>query len=768
MIPNPDIWGAPSTWEAGSAIRDWGKINTIIGGKFAVFDSSQNDDNIARYSINSGITANKLIRGEPFDTSCCPWRIKGDSYWIAGRKKLFLPIHGSDTALQLYADDVISRGCPVMLSTYPSTAYTNYPKLTNINKIWTPAPQGAGITTDIETTPLLKFDYSKILLRCFVAACRYHDDTSSRIFGVDNYYENQASTYPYIRALVFDVYVNNAGTWQQVDYQDFNIIPVNATIAGFEAESITAFNEDFSVISDGFNGNTVGGTDQTGIIRYYSNERGDTESECFYNSYSRNNSIRYAAAPDDWTHYTRASSGYFYFSMYKQNVPKEWVMQQFAALGLWFYTGGAPAVDLSSPDEHTHIPLFDDYGTTTGDYLSGTAALTAPAAEWTDDVFERDIYHGEPPYDPTHYDPDNTTVFPSAGAWTISEGFYGIPYEQMQPALQYLYTWAQSQQEIDSIKEFLVTDPIEVVHSLTIFPINIVPDSLSPPYDIYNAIFPTAPIVNIQFGNVVSTIQAFSIPYRSGIIDMGYIDVFETFRNFLDYSPYTSLMIYLPFCGFQALDCDKYMGHKINIKYVVDFATGSCTALLLRDNLVCDTVNGQMGVTVSLTGLRASQVQSAVDSAMLQYKQRSREAAVGLASLTAGAAGAALSGNPLALGGSILGAANLAAKFASADENLEYNLSHIHTPFATVGASTSAISGNMELTPRLYISRPMMLSSYDPSIYAHTIGYSCLLNVQLFEVEGFTRCASADLSGIPATAQEKQLLLKLLQSGVYM
>lgn len=768
MIPNPDIWGAPSSWEAGSSLRDWGKTNAIIDGKFAVFDTSKNNDDIARYSINSGITANKLIRGEPFDTSCCPWRIKGDSYWISGRKKLFLPMHGDDTAIQLYTDDVISRGCPVMISTYPSTANNHYPKLTNINKIWTPAPAGAGITTDIETTPLLKFDYSKILLRCFVAACRYYDDTDSSIFSVDNYYENKVSTHPYIRALVFDVYVNNNGTWQQLDYSEFNIIPVNATIAGFEAESITAFNDDFSVISDGFNGNTVGGINQTGIIRYYSNERGDTESECFYNSYSRNTSIRYAAAPDDWTNYTRVSSGNFYFSMYKQNVPKEWVMQQFAALGFWFYTGGAPAVDLSAPDEHTHIPLFDDYGTTTGDYLSGTAALTAPAAEWTDDVFERDIYHGEPPYDPTHYDPDNTTVFPSIGAWTISEGFYGIPYEQMQPALQYLYTWAQSQQEIDSIKEFLVTDPIEVVHSLTIFPINIVPDSLTPPYDIYNAIFPTAPIVNIQFGNVVSTIQAFNIPYRSGIIDMGYIDVFETFRNFLDYSPYTSLMIYLPFCGFQALDCDKYMGHKINIKYVVDFATGSCTALLLRDNLVCDTVNGQMGVTVSLTGLRASQVQSAVDSAMLQYKQRSREAAVGLASLTAGAAGAALSGNPLALGGSILGAANLAAKFASADENLEYNLSHIHTPFATVGASTSAISGNMELTPRLYISRPMMISSYDPSIYAHTIGYSCLLNVQLSEVEGFTRCASADLSGIPATAQEKQLLLKLLQSGIYM
>lgn len=770
MIPNPEIWGSPDTWRAPNYINTGGPVCERIGGKFPVFDSSLEGNE--KFFLRTGVNSGRLIYGHQLDSSCCPWRIKGDSHWISGLKLLSFENVGNARKAKLsfaYNRETRENGCPVMLSALTSLAGSLY----NNNYIWSPDYSQPGFTplTYQQTSPLLEFDYSKIVIVPSIRASSTPGGSGAR-YGLDEYINGSGITKkPYILALNFRFWTRDSNNVLKDSGGMLNIHPFNAICNGAEI-SIPSLADEFTSYEGFFDGD---GYNSSGHEKNYVNFNpkliGDTVEETNDNLYTANHALPYIACPED-AEITLDTREYELRASWTMTA--EEIIAEYAKLGFWIWGGGdgtenvKPTWDPAQPDEHTIIPLFDDYGTTTGNYLRGAAALTAPAASWTDDIFERNIYHGEPPYDPTHYDPDNSTVFPSAGAWTISEGFYGIPYEQMQPALQYLYTWAQSQQEIDSIKEFLVTDPIEVVHSLTIFPINIVPDSLSPPYDIYNAIFPTAPIVNIQFGNVVSTIQAFNIPYRSGIIDMGYIDVFESFRNFLDYSPYTSLMIYLPFCGFQALDCDKYMGHKINIKYVVDFATGSCTALLLRDNLVCDTVNGQMGVTVSLTGLRASQVQSAVDSAMLQYKQRSREAAVGLASLTAGAAGAALSGNPLALGGSILGAANLAAKFASADENLEYNLSHIHTPFATVGASTSAISGNMELTPRLYISRPMMLSSYDPSIYAHTIGYSCLLNVQLSQVEGFTRCASADLSGIPATAQEKQLLLRLLQSGIYM
>lgn len=770
MIPNPDIWGSSDTWRSPEYLDAGGEVCSRIGGKFPVFDPTLEGNE--KFFLRTGVNIGRLTYGEQLDSSCCPWRIKGDSHWINGLKLLSFATVGDERKAKLdfaYNSETRGNGCPVMLSALTSLDG----KLYNTDYIWSPDYSQPGFTplTYQQTSPLLEFNYSKIVIVPSIRASATPGGSTTR-YGLDEYINGNGITEkPYIQALNFRFWTRDSNNVLRDSDGMISIHPFNAVCNGAEI-SVPSLSEEFTSYEGFFDGDSYNSSGHgDSYVDFNPNYIGGTVKTTNDNVYTAQHELPYIACPED-AEITLSTSEYEVRASWTMTA--EEIISEYAKLGFWIWAGGdgtgsvTPTWDPSQPDEHTIIPLFDDYGTTTGNYLRGAAALTAPAASWTDDIFERNIYHGEPPYDPTHYDPDNTTVFPSAGAWTISEGFYGIPYEQMQPALQYLYTWAQSQQEIDSIKEFLVTDPIEVVHSLTIFPINIVPDSLSPPYDIYNAIFPTAPIVNIQFGNIVSTIQAFNIPYRSGIIDMGYIDVFETFRNFLDYSPYTSLMIYLPFCGFQALDCDKYMGHKINIKYVVDFATGSCTALLLRDNLVCDTVNGQMGVTVSLTGLRASQVQSAVDSAMLQYKQRSREAAVGLASLTAGAAGAALSGNPLALGGSILGAANLAAKFASADENLEYNLSHIHTPFATVGASTSAISGNMELTPRLYISRPMMLSSYDPSIYAHTIGYSCLLNVQLSQVEGFTRCASADLSGIPATAQEKQLLLRLLQSGIYM
>lgn len=766
MIPNAEIWGAPETWEAGSGIRDWGKTNAIIGGKYPVFDTTKNSDNIARYSIQSGVASNKLIKGEPFDTSCCPWRIKGDSYWIAGRKKLFLPVHGSDTAIQLYTDDVIAKGCPVMLSTYPSTAYTSYPKLTNINNIWTPTPAGAGITTDIETTPLLKFDYSKILLRCFVAACRNHDDTSSRIFGIDNYYENQASTYPYIRALVFDVYVNNAGTWQQVDYSDFNIIPINATIAGFEAESITTFNNDFSVISDGFNGNTVGGTDQTGIIRYYSNERGDTESECFYNSYSRNSSIRYAAAPDDWTNYTRALSGNFYFSMYKENVPKEWVMQQFAALGFWFYTGGTPAVDLSAPDEHTHVPLFDEYGTTTGEYLSGTAALTAPAAEWTDDVFERDIYHGEPPVDPSNYDNDNKTIFNTIPLSNHGQNVYVFTQTNSSDPLAYLYAAAWGSDEANyAIKNFLSVSPIDCVQSVMFFPINIVSWAGATEYIFAESEAPLSPVV---YGNVESNIQANKLNSRSTIVDMGELEIYRKFNDFRDFEPYTSIMLYVPFCGYTQIDCSTFMGKKLKIKYIIDFVTGGCTACILANNLCVTTVNGQIGVQIPVTGAQTAQIRQAFDAAQLQYKQSQMSTAASVAGLAIGAAATIASGGSAAplLGVAGTGALSALTGTTKAADKLNFELEHMATPFKTVGGTSPAMAFQLELTPRAIITRPKMLASYDSAAYAAANGYACCASGKLSQFTGYTQCASVVLDGIDATAEEKQMINNLLMKGV--
>ena len=768
MIPNPDIWGAPSSWET-SAMPDIGSYNGYIEGKFCPFNLSEHTSSSARYTISSGVTAGKLTPGEPFDTSCCPWRMKGDSYFLS-LQKLWFPDAYTANHSPLFTEGVKARGVPIMISTLPTNS--SQPKMTELSGIWEPDPSAPGSTPIYSTAPLLQFNYLKIFLHAKICCSAYNDTEpgDTRVYGVDDYFDNQFGLYPYIRGLMFDVYVWAGDRWTMINYSLFNIIPVNAYIQGFSAGSIDILSNNFSVFRDGINGKAIGRqSDKNDGVIFQDSYIDAAEAQSYYKQESSTQaSVCYVAMPEDWDINVFTRWGIHYAAPYKQGLTKQWVLSQFATLGFWFYTGYSPLqCNTSDPDDHTYIPLFDDYGTTTGEYLSGAAALTAPAAQWRNDVFERDVYHGEPPYDPTNYDPDNKTVFPSSGAWTISEGFYGIPYWQLQPALEYLYTWARSQQEIDSIKQFLVTDPIDVVHSLTLFPVNVVPNDLTPPYDIYNAIFPNATIVNIKFGNVESNIQAFRIPYRSGIIDLGYIDVFETFESFLDYSPYTSIMIYLPFCGFQALDCDKYMGHKINIKYVVDIATGACTALLLRDNLVCDSINGQMGVTIPLTGLQASQVQAAIDSSMLQYKQRTRETAVGLASLTAGAAGAAIGGNPLALGGSILGAVNLASKYASAGENLEYNLSHIHTPFATVGTATSAAAGNMELTPRLYISRPKLLDSYVPEIYGHTVGFSCLLNVELSQVSGFTRCASADLSGIQATAQEKQQLLRLLQSGVY-
>ena len=55
----------------------------------------------------------------------------------------------------------------------------------------------------------------------------------------------------------------------------------------------------------------------------------------------------------------------------------------------------------------------------------------------------------------------------------------------------------------------------------------------------------------------------------------------------------------------------------------------------------------------------------------------------------------------------------------------------------------------------------------DLSEYAHTVGFACLTPGVVSDFSGYTEFESVDLSGVQATAAEKDMLQKLLQAGVY-
>jgi len=84
-------------------------------------------------------------------------------------------------------------------------------------------------------------------------------------------------------------------------------------------------------------------------------------------------------------------------------------------------------------------------------------------------------------------------------------------------------------------------------------------------------------------------------------LDGGFTDYFKHYNNFIDYQPYCTAELYIPYCGSVKIDPQQYVGHHLSVRYLIDFPTGACLALVYRDDLVVDSIAGQIGVTVAMS-----------------------------------------------------------------------------------------------------------------------------------------------------------------------
>lgn len=77
----------------------------------------------------------------------------------------------------------------------------------------------------------------------------------------------------------------------------------------------------------------------------------------------------------------------------------------------------------------------------------------------------------------------------------------------------------------------------------------------------------------------------------------------ETFKGWADYSPYTSIELYLPYYGSVPLDTNLFMGHTLKVQYVIDALTGTITYYLSCDNtfVMSYTANVSANVPLSLS-----------------------------------------------------------------------------------------------------------------------------------------------------------------------
>ena len=515
-------------------------------------------------------------------------------------------------------------------------------------------------------------------------------------------------------------------------------------------------------------GGVVGGTGNSFTIRWDSTIHTDIV-ELFKKNYDETTCLRHMGGLKDGenivfhrhsgTNTVRLIPFRTYDSDSKQYFI-DYVRKQAAYLGFPFSDYSYNMID--DPDK-TYIPEINAIGVTTGNYAIANSQPDYINAEWTTDAYDKTPYNpkNDQGDDPNVYD-DNTTILNPNGT-NIYQKFstrYIINQAQLASVAGLLFTKISTDTDSDwwSSKTFYVNNPLDVITQLTFYPLDL---SLYQD-DVYRA--------DIMLGSFDTEINALLNRKQNIIVDMGSCTYYPIYgvKDFRSYPPYSSAQLVIPYCGSVDIDPNLYLNHRISVKLIIDTASGSCLALIYRDNMVTDTIGGQIGINVPLSGIQSQSLAASERQAQSSLKM----ARIG--SITQFAQAAASIAGGLVMGGTGGAAAAAALQFTVGSgakavetlENAEFNLEHINVPFKQVGTATASTSWAMERRCRLIIKRPMMLDTYTPEAYAHSIGYSTYDTNTLGSYSGYTVCSAANTDGIAATDSERSLIKEFLLNGV--
>ena len=417
------------------------------------------------------------------------------------------------------------------------------------------------------------------------------------------------------------------------------------------------------------------------------------------------------------------------------------------------------------------LPVFDDNGYTTGNYVTGAAAAAEPNATWGADVWSKTKYEGtpEPPGDSNIYDETNTTeVNPdyTKRQFRFNKG-YLLTDSQVSELAQKCFDLVSGLTTApDFVQELFVkllsgNEPMDAIISLMFFPFNPAKYFITTPSN-----------ANIMFGALDTGISAKEWENTLITIDMGGCTFAPEFGDFRDYAPYTQCQLFLPYLGSVDIDAQIYLGHTITVKYVVDLCTGACDALIFRDGFRADKVTGNIGSQIAVHGIDQNEKLTAEGRAQIGYKQARNTQIAKTAGLVGTVAGVTMAlSNPLAIGAVIgAGALGIGADrmLDTSVESAKYELEHIQTPYRTIGDSSSTTGFYDEQFCRLVIKRPKMLPGYNAAQYGHSQGFATVKTGLLSEFTGYTVASGVDMSGFNATAAEKKALAAILANGVYL
>ena len=288
---------------------------------------------------------------------------------------------------------------------------------------------------------------------------------------------------------------------------------------------------------------------------------------------------------------------------------------------------------------------------------------------------------------------------------------------------------------------YLFTEPAQFFVSLKAYPFDI--------KEYYNN---SLTLQKVKMGKAQMKVgdQDVSAPGLYGYPQYKYLGKFKIerkFNNYLDFSPYTKIEMYLPFAGIITLDTNVVTDKEIRILLAVDFDTGKANYYLVRhedsqgeyDGDIIQTVECQMGIDIPLGSYNANE-------------QMKNVLMTGMSSI-GGAVTTMATGNPMPLVSSSINA--VSGTFKALQERV------------TKGGVSSGSNNLMTpYHPYLIITRPTY-GSNGPDDYVSYKGRPLFKNCKLGNLTGFTVCNDFHLENFgSATDSEINSIDALLKEGI--
>ena len=417
----------------------------------------------------------------------------------------------------------------------------------------------------------------------------------------------------------------------------------------------------------------------------------------------------------------------YYFAPDLSNLTKEQIMTECAKLGFCFVTSTANAQSKKYGDSGFYVPEIKG-GYTTGKYFDGTEANDLPQNSWASPTasYDNSEYDPKKPIDPNNYTDKIDLNKPALTTTGIFNRTFGMNAINIKSLADFLWNADETIfNEIVKGLSLMGGNPIDGLIDLRLYPFDVVSKTSG------------GASKSIVVGRTDTKVNGIEINDYNAVLDLGSCTFFPNFGNFLDYEPFTTASLYIPYVGIVPISTADFMGQTISCKMVVDITTGSCTAIVFANEIPIIYKNGNIGVEIPMTGTNSAAYASRIAGG-----------------LTSGATDIALGASSKSVGQVVSGVGSIA------DSALSVN----NTMYNTAGSSSPACGLWQPQNCYFIIQRPVPIV---PENYGHTVGYACNYQSKIGDCSGYTQTYNVDVSSINAPESEKNAIAEILNSGFY-